>query len=99
MRDFIGQSGALDQAVAAAAVKDFRDDQPQPRMSLAAGIFTQGAACSAVLMAAMSAAANGPGTVGCGSPGASRVKGERTAEGHHARHQNLNCEIPIAGER
>jgi hypothetical protein len=28
-RDFIGQSGALDQAVAATAVKDLRDDQPQ----------------------------------------------------------------------
>jgi formylglycine-generating enzyme required for sulfatase activity len=28
-RDFIGQAGALDQAVAATAVKDLRDDQPQ----------------------------------------------------------------------
>jgi hypothetical protein len=29
VRDFIGQSGTLDAAVAAAALKDFRDDQPQ----------------------------------------------------------------------
>jgi formylglycine-generating enzyme required for sulfatase activity len=28
-RDFIGQGGALDQAVAATAMKDLRDDQPQ----------------------------------------------------------------------
>jgi uncharacterized caspase-like protein len=28
-RDFIGQSGALDQAVAASAMKDLKDDQPQ----------------------------------------------------------------------